>query len=376
MGLFKLGIFLALLCIVVVSLVHLFFIVSPRSVRQSQSASASVKKSADGVLSSSTSANLTLDPPNNLNVIPVVIIEIIDINSVRVLLNDGMQVVDLIGIKIPTSTSQKRYETCFEETIEESIQRMALGKKAFMIDDENYKNEKTPHKYIFLEDLTFLNMELVEKGIANAILTENYLYRSEFAEARLNAENGSIGVWHDDCPIKKTAESKPVKSTPTPTVINPYSHLLPTATPKLTATHTPAPTQQIVQSATTQSLSNGKPTSLNSEILFALINNHRQSIGKTPFEKDERLCSLARERGPELYDEIFVTHNVHAGLERRNLPYWITENMAHYPTEEQVFNWWMGSTIHRRAIEGDYKYSCGECYGKSCAQLFTSFIAK
>ncbi len=119
-----------------------------------------------------------------------------------------------------------------------------------------------------------------------------------------------------------------------------------------------------------------KPPSLNSDTLLDMINAHRASLGLPAYQKEEKLCSLAKERGPELYDEIFTSGNIHGGLYNRNLPYWITENMKYGPDENDVFTWWMNSAIHKKAIEGNFLYSCGECYGNSCAQLFTSYVAK
>lgn len=377
MGIFKLlfftGIVTGLILLILTITSKMFFVKSSSSTLGTNNQS----------YTSSVSANLTLEPPDNLLVTPVVILEVLDINTLRVLLNDGMQTVDLIGVKVPTDASQKRYEKCYGETIEMTIQDMALGKKAFMIDDKFF-SDSDDYKYIFLEDMTFLNLELIKKGLTNANITSSYMYVDEFSNARMLAEEQSIGVWHDTCKVTFTEKLSRADTKPTPTPTNPpylYAKLLTSATPTkepspagqsplggTTPTHQPQQTQLGTQTS--------KPSSLNPEILFTLINNHRQSIGKNAFEKDGRLCSLAVERGPELYDEIFVTHNVHAGLTNRNLPYWITENMAHYDSEEQVFNWWMGSTIHRRAIESDNKYSCGECYGNSCAQLFTSWSPK
>ena len=119
-----------------------------------------------------------------------------------------------------------------------------------------------------------------------------------------------------------------------------------------------------------------KPPSLSSDTLFDMINAHRAELGLPAYQKNDTLCALAKERGPELYDEIFTSGNIHGGLYNRNLPYWITENMKYGPDENDVFNWWMNSYIHRKAIEGNFTYSCGECYGNSCAQLFTSYIPK
>lgn len=148
----------------------------------------------------------------------------------------------------------------------------------------------------------------------------------------------------------------------------------PTFTP--TPTHIPSPTPISTEATSEAVVSLDKPASLNSESIFEMINSHRASIDLPPFQKDERLCALAQERGPELYDEIFVTRNIHGGFYERNLPYWITENMKHGDSESTVFNWWMSSSIHRKAIEGSFTYSCGECYGNSCVQLFTSYQPK
>lgn len=119
-----------------------------------------------------------------------------------------------------------------------------------------------------------------------------------------------------------------------------------------------------------------KPPSLNADLIFDLINNYRATIGLPGYQKDQLLCDLAKSRGPELYNEIFVTGNIHGGLYSRNLPYWITENMKYSENEQQAIDWWLSSYIHKKAIEGNFTYACGECYGKSCIMLFTSYIKK
>jgi uncharacterized protein YkwD len=117
-------------------------------------------------------------------------------------------------------------------------------------------------------------------------------------------------------------------------------------------------------------------TGLDAEVLFTLINNHRKAINLPPFQKDQRLCTLAQSRAPEVYNEIYVTHNMHAGLKNRDIPYWLNENIISYRDNDGAFNWWMHSPVHRSAIEGDFAYSCGACYGNSCSQLFSNFVPK
>lgn len=150
---------------------------------------------------------------------------------------------------------------------------------------------------------------------------------------------------------------------------------------------TPAPTKKPVPVPTAVPPTTSPPvdepvqapagSSLNPGIIFNLINQHRQNIGLPAYLEHADLCALAQSRAPELYREIFVTRNLHGGLYARNLPYYVTENMIHQPSEQAAFNWWMRSSLHRRAIESSqHIYSCGACEGNSCAQLFTSFQPK
>lgn len=298
---------------------------------------------------------------NNLNVTSGVIIQIIDFNTVKVLLDDGMQEVNLIGIS--------KNNQCTDELINSSMQHTLLGKKVYMIEDKSYSISKSPYRYryLFSDNLELLNQKLIQQGVSKANSSDFYLYKDDFIKSQSKNEI---------CQIKNIEKEHITYENQKHEANNFYSKFLIHSTPIPTKTPIPTPSPTLSEQTAVANKAISKPSSLNSELLFIMINNHRISIGKPPFEKDERLCSLARERGPELYDEIFVNYNVHAGLNNRNLPYWITENMAHYDTEEKVFNWWMNSSLHKSAIEGDFKYSCGECYGNSCAQLFTSWVPK
>lgn len=117
-------------------------------------------------------------------------------------------------------------------------------------------------------------------------------------------------------------------------------------------------------------------SSLNPDVILNLINIYRKKIGLTPFEKEENLCKIAKDRGPEINKEIFVTGNLHQGIRERDFPYFVTENLIYQDNEQNALNWWLNSPIHRRAIEGNSKYSCGECFGLVCSQLFTSYVPK
>jgi uncharacterized protein YkwD len=158
-------------------------------------------------------------------------------------------------------------------------------------------------------------------------------------------------------PVTVTEETQP-SPTPSPELFTPAPE-----TPTAAATNTPVVTQ----------VSN--PGGLSSDKLFTMANAYRQSKGLPPFEKDDRVCSLAASRAPEVNAEI-ASGTMHKGLQSRNLPYWNTENIISMNSEETAFNWWINDTIHRDAIEGNYKYSCTACSGNACAEEFTNFVSK
>lgn len=133
----------------------------------------------------------------------------------------------------------------------------------------------------------------------------------------------------------------------------------------------------IVQSEIKTELDEPIEYSLNAEVLFTLINEHRVKIGIQPLVKDDKLMQIASERAPELFDEIFVNGNMHAGFYARNLPYYATENIIYNRTEIGALNWWLGSAIHRSAIQNsEHTYTGIACSGRTCSQIFSHFQPK
>jgi uncharacterized protein YkwD len=134
-----------------------------------------------------------------------------------------------------------------------------------------------------------------------------------------------------------------------------------------------APTETPVPIITTAPSTNAG--GLDAEKLFSMSNAYRQSHGLAPFQKDDRSCSLAASRAPEINGEV-ASGTMHSGLRARALPYWNSENIITMNSEEAAFNWWINDKIHHDAIVGNYTYSCVACSGNACAQEFTNFQAK
>ena len=161
--------------------------------------------------------------------------------------------------------------------------------------------------------------------------------------------------------------SPEIEATPTPTEEPTPTVVPPTIAPSPTTI--PQPTQPVASTAT------GNPGGLNADLLFTMANAFRQRLGLPEFQKDDRVCSLAASRAPEIAAEIAGGY-MHAGLYARNLPYWSTENIITMRTEDAAFNWWVNDPPHRAALAGNYTHSCVACVGNACAQEFTSFQPK
>lgn len=136
----------------------------------------------------------------------------------------------------------------------------------------------------------------------------------------------------------------------------------PTSVPTTSPTVSPTPISQV-------------EGGLNSDMLFSMVNSHRQSLGLASLQTNPDVCQLASERAPMVDHEI-ATGTMHSGLKNFDFPYWNTENIISMSTNQGAFNWWINDPIHREAIEGDFKYSCLKCSGYACAEEFTNLIPK
>jgi uncharacterized protein YkwD len=182
-------------------------------------------------------------------------------------------------------------------------------------------------------------------------------------------------------PIVTERLKKIVTKTAIPTKKAVALSTLVTPKPSIAASSVPlktiAPTLKITAEPVPTTVT-AKPISYshNGDLVFNLVNQYRESAGKKAFLKDERLCKIAQQRAPQLNEEIFGSKKMHEGFKALQLPYWATENIASYQTEAAIVKWWLGDAIHRRVIDTDYTHSCAACYGKSCSQIFSSFVPK
>lgn len=313
---------------------------------------------------------------------PVVatILDIKDPITYEIDVDGKTETVRLIGLQLPTQSCE--IETAF----------VSKNDTVFMVADP-MQPDRDPggnlYRYIYMYDESMLNEKLISEGLVQTynFLSSPYLYESEFTKLQTQTQEKKRGFWGDTCSQEtETPSSTPASSPHALTSLLDQEISKDEKTKlsentsktikelKKTTSKKKYPLRLTLASLVSQPATPG--ASLDSELIFNLINKHRESIGKPLFTKDDRICAVAQARTPELFDEIFVTHTMHAGFYKRNLPYWATENLAHFNSEAIIVNWWLNSPVHRAAIEGDYTNSCGACLGNSCSQIFTSFVAK
>jgi uncharacterized protein YkwD len=225
----------------------------------------------------------------------------------------------------PESSKEKKFYTKMrKEPGEDSkrLEKIMNGDKVRVLKEETNKKEKTTWYYI-------------------------QIFKSH--DPQNEGKEGWVETWIVD------NENVPAKPTPSPS---------PTASPKTQSGQ--------VASASTEAAPQPALSSGESEALFSKVNEYRTSNGLPAFERTERLCSIARERAPEIAGEV-ATGSIHSGFYARGYGYPDVENAVGMGSVDANFNWWVNSGLHRGSILGsDLKYSCLECSNGNCVQIFSA----
>lgn len=117
-------------------------------------------------------------------------------------------------------------------------------------------------------------------------------------------------------------------------------------------------------------------TELDSEKLWSLIQNWRQSEGLKPYIKDQRLCKLASTRLEQI--KIDWSHDQFVPTVRKQfskkMDYEIGENLASdFRNEKSLLDDWLESPSHLANLKERYTYSCIEIDKWNAVQIFANF---
>jgi micrococcal nuclease len=138
------------------------------------------------------------NPKNTVNYKNILVSRVIDGDTVE--LENGERV-RLIGIDTPELYDERKPVMYFAQEASKFTKQMAEGKMVRLEFDEN--NEYLGHKdkygrtlaYIYLEDGTFLNAEIIKQGYGFAYTKFLFKYMEEFRKYQQEAMENEKGLW-------------------------------------------------------------------------------------------------------------------------------------------------------------------------------------
>lgn len=143
------------------------------------------------------------------------IISIVDGDTVKVEINGKIEPVRLIGIDTPETNKQPI--DCFGNEAA-SKAREFLGGKMIRLENDPTQGDRDKYnrllRYIYLEDGTLFNKEMIEEGFAREYTYKTaYQYQADFKEAELDAKKSKKGLWGSCTAVsKQTAIDNPTEN--------------------------------------------------------------------------------------------------------------------------------------------------------------------
>jgi len=109
---------------------------------------------------------------------------------------DGYERVRLLGVDTPETKHPKKPVQYFGKEAYEFTKRMVEGKKVRLEYDWQRKDKYgRTLAYVFLEDGTFLNAEIIKQGYGFAYTRYPFKYLEEFRKYERNARENGRGLW-------------------------------------------------------------------------------------------------------------------------------------------------------------------------------------
>lgn len=135
-------------------------------------------------------------PTNSKNVSSTsyVVTRVVDGDTIEI---ETGQKVRYIGVNTPESVDPRKSVECFGKEASEKNKEFVLNKKVRLEKDVSEADRYGRLlRYVYLEDGTFVNLELIKQGYASAMTVPPDVARqSEFLNAQQQARESKIGLW-------------------------------------------------------------------------------------------------------------------------------------------------------------------------------------
>lgn len=112
------------------------------------------------------------------------------------LLLDGNERVRLIGVNTPESVDPRRPVEAFGKEAAAFTRRLAEGRRVRLeLGDESRDRYGRTLAFVYLEDGTFLNAEIIRQGYGHAFTRYPFRYADQFRNLEREARENRRGLW-------------------------------------------------------------------------------------------------------------------------------------------------------------------------------------
>lgn len=131
------------------------------------------------------------------------VIRVIDGDTIDIQIDGKIERLRLIGINTPETVDPRKPVECFGREASDKAKTLLVGKKVALESDPS-QGERDKYsrllRYVFLEDGTNFNLEMIATGYAYEYTYEGeYRYQSSFKSAQKSAEANNLGLWGANC---------------------------------------------------------------------------------------------------------------------------------------------------------------------------------
>lgn len=124
---------------------------------------------------------------------------VVDGDTLKIDIDGAETTLRLIGINTPETVDPRRAVQCFGHEASDEAKKILDGKKVRIEPDETqdtYDKYGRTLAYLYLEDGTFFNKFMIEKGYAYEYTYKTpYKYQAEFKSAENSARTNERGLW-------------------------------------------------------------------------------------------------------------------------------------------------------------------------------------
>ena len=130
------------------------------------------------------------------------VVEVIDGDTLKVMLNGKKVSVRLLGIDSPEMGDSRKLVRCFANKAKSKLSDLVLGKELRFNGDKS-QGDKDKYsrflRYIYLNDGTFVNLGVVKDGYAYSYRKYPTKYLGDFNNAEKEAREKKVGLWGNVC---------------------------------------------------------------------------------------------------------------------------------------------------------------------------------